>query len=284
MPRPEEDRPPEDLTPEERLRIDNELKKAQLADQFGALFADGPDGGLPPEMEAEFLARIQAVESGGAETYVPIRSLLSKRTLKQTAAKAEQGRHEEAIGELLAALLDAGVITEQPTWITDRAYYKFLVTDFLDHTIPEPPPLAPGAETRHAIGVLYDQVRSDSPNHMATVTELFLEDLLDVEQPFEGHLLAHTCRDGEEVVPKAVALEKIRRWKAQWTDIRPLAFGTGKPVRGPDGAVYFQFGCAYGVTDRHGNTEEYDGPGLSQLALEEGEFRVVGWVMEGFEM
>ena len=275
---------PDELSPEERLRIDNELTKAQLGDAFGAVFGDLSDGGLPPEMEAEFLRRIQALEAGGADAYVPIRSLLSRKTLKQTATKAKQGKHDAAIAELLAALQHAGVLTEQPDWITDRAYYEFLVTDFLDHTIPEPPPPAPGAETRHAIGVLYDQVRSDSPNHMATVTQRFLEDLLDPGQPFTGELLAHTCRDGQEAVSKDVALAKIRRWKEQWRDIRPIGFGTGTPLRGPDGAIYFQFGCEYHVTDKNGNTEAYDGPGLSQLALEEGEFRVVGWVMEGFEM
>ena len=274
----------DELSPEERLRIDNELKKAQLGDAFGAVFGDLSDGDLPPELEAEFLRRIQALETGGPETYVPIRRLLDQKPLEQAAAKAEQGRHGAAITELLSALSHAGVVTEQPEWISDRAYYHFLVTDFLDHTVPEPPPLVPGAETRHAIGVMYDQVRSDSPNHMATVTQLFLEDLLDPGQPFRGHLLAHTCRDGQEAVPKEIALAKIRSWKEQWSDIRPVGFGTGKPLRGPDGAVYFQFGCEYHVTDKNGHRETYDGPGLSQLALEEGEFRVVGWVMEGFEM
>ena len=119
---------------------------------------------------------------------------------------------------------------------------------------------------------------------MATVTEQFLKDLIDPGKPFSGAWLAKVCRDGADVCDKATALAKITEWKAQWQDIKPVAFGTGTPMRGPDGAVYFQFACEYHVTDKNGNREEYDGPGLSQLALEDGEFRVVGFVMEGFEM
>lgn len=274
---------PEDLSPSERLRIDNELKKAQLTDEHGAFFGDTSEE-MSAEMEAEFLANIQALEAGGKDSYVAIRTLVSRKALKQTAAMAKRGKHQDAIDALTEALLEAGVFTEQPEWMHARGYYQFLSTDFLDHTIPEPPPVPPGSELRHMVGVMYDQVRSDSPNHMATVTENFLVDLLAPDEPFAGELLAHTCRDGAEVVDKATALAKIRKWKAQWREIKPVAFGPLSPMRGPDGAIYFEFGCEYHVTDHNGNTEEYNGPGLSQLALEDGEFRVVGFTMEGFEM
>ena len=274
---------PDDLTPEERLRIQNELRRAQLSDEHGAFFGEtSPD--LPPELEAQFLANIAALEAGGRESYVPIRSLLPPELLTQAETLAGRGEHQAAIDALLEGLLAAGVFTDQQEWMHARAYYKFLVTDLLDHRIPEPPPAEPDAEQRHAIGVMYDQVRSDSPNHMATVTELFVQDLLHPGKPFTGELLAKVCRDGTEVANKATATASIRRWKEQWTDIVPVAFGTDKPLRGPDGAVYFQFGCEYHVTDKRGNKEIYDGPGLTQLALEDGEFRVVGCVMEGFQM
>ncbi len=281
--------PTDDLTPDERLRLQNELTKAQMESEHGAFFGFGEnaDGAFTPEMEAQFLQRIMAIEGGGPETYVPIGDFLSRKVAKQATAMAKARQFERANKLLLETFMKAGVYTEQPEWMTDAGFYRFLTTDFLEHTIPAPPEqtaIDGDPQKRHVIAVMYDQVRSDSPNHMATVTTQFLEDLLDPAAPFTGELLAHTCRDGAEAVPKAQALQKIRQWKEQWTKIVPVGFGTGKPLKGPDGAVYFNFGCEYRVTDRDGVEHTFDGPGLSQLALEGKAFRVVGFSMEGFEM
>ena len=149
---------PDDLTPEERLRIDNELTKARLSDDVGAVFGE-MSRNMTPEIEAQFLANIQVLEAGGPDSHVPIRTLLPRDLLRQVAAMAARDEHGAAIAMLLRALQQAGVATEQPEWIYDEAYYHFLATDFLDHTIPPPPPVTPGSEMRHAIGVTYDQVR-----------------------------------------------------------------------------------------------------------------------------
>ncbi len=281
--------PTDDLTPDERLRLQNELTKAQLESDHGAMFGFGEDadGAFTPAMEAQFLQRIQAIESGGKETYVPISKFLSRKVEKQAAGMAKARQFERANKLLLDTFIRAGVYTEQPEWMNEAGFYRFLTTDFVKHTIPEPPKQGPtdgDLQKRHVIAVMYDQVRSDSPNHMATVTTQFLEDLLDPDAAFTGEWLAHTCRDGMQVATKAQALQSIRRWKEQWTKIVPVGFGTGKPVKGPDGAIYFHFGCEYRVTDKTGEEHTYEGPGLSQLALENGEFRVVGFSMEGFQM
>ena len=277
--------PPEDLTPEERLRIENELTKARLEQDHGAVFGAFSEEGLPPELEAQFLASVEAFEKASEAPLVPIRNFVSPELLSIARRKAEAGDFEGA-SEWLAKEItrQAGVTLDRPGWLSEEGYYRYLSTDLLDFEIPEPTDQSDARDIKRVLHVAYDDVRSDSPNHMATVTEAFLADLLHYGHPFSGHLLAHTCRDGADVVDKATATQKIRRWKEQWTEIIPIGFGPAKPLRGPDGAIYFQFGCAYHVTDKKGNREEYEGPGLSQLALEDGEFRVVGFVMEGFEM
>ena len=282
--------PTDDLSPEERLRLQNELTRAELEDAHGAWFGDVPTGeSLPPEREAEFLARIKAMEAGGPDDYVAIGSLLPRGATKRAAAKARQGRFDEAADLLLDAAQRAGVITYRPEWITSRAWYHFLAHDFAEHTVPAPPPpserIDPAAGTQHVIGVMYEQIRQDGPEFMAVAAEGFLEDLLDPDAPFEGRWLAHTCRDGADVVPRARAREKIAAWKAQWTQIEPVGFApVGLLEEAMANGLYFQVGCAYRVTDARGNTESYDGPGVIQLALEDKGFKVIGCMLEGFEM
>ena len=281
--------PTDDLTPDERLRLQNELTKAQLEEQHGAVFGFGEDldGAFTPEMEAQFLQQIQAFESQDATRYVPIRSLVSAKVFRQAADLAAAEDFEGANALLLEAYLGAGVLTDQPEWLTAEGFYHFLSEDFAEHTIPPPAQADPSGEQhgqRQMIGVMYDQVREDSPDHMAAVTEQFLEDLLTPDRPFEGTWLAHTCREGANVVDKATATQTIRAWKQQWRKIVPLSLGFGGPMRGPDGAVYFQFGCAYAVTGADGAEQEFSGPGICQLAIEGKAFRVVGFAMEGFEM
>lgn len=281
---------PEELTPEERLRLQNELTKAELEDTHGAAFGmatDNPD--FTPAAEAEFLARIKAMEAGGRDSYVPIGSLIPRGPLKRAAAKAKQRKFQEAADLVVEAAAQAGVITQQPEWIAPQGWYLFLTRDFLEHTIPAPPPASERIDrssgTQQMVGVLYDQVRQDSPEFLLVASEGFLQDLLQPDTPFEGRWLAHTCRDGADVVPREQAREKIAAWKKQWREIVPVGFAPGGLLDGTqtDG-LYFQFNCAYTVTDQRGNTEEYDGPGVVQLALEDKTFKVVGCMLEGFEM
>ncbi len=277
------------LSKAERLRLQNELTKSDLEDRLGAQFGFGEDpaGDFTPEMEAEFLKRIMQVEGGGKETYVPIRTFLSNKVEKKAAALARSGNFDEAVVVLILAFQQNGILTDPPDWITTKGFYHFLVGDFLDHTIPKPPPQVAyndDPDRRHMIGVMYEQVRQDSPHDMAFVTEAFLIDLLTPNEPFAGDMLAHTCRAGTEVEPKASAIARINAWKEQWSNINPIGFAPMYPVQAEDKALYFHFQCKYSTTDKDGKSETFEGQGLAQLALENKTFRVVGFVMEGFTM
>ena len=277
---------PEELTPEERLRLQNELTRAELEDVHGAVIGSlTDDPRFDAAAEAEFLARIKAMEAGGPEAYVPIRSLIGRGALKQAHAKARQRRFAEAADVVVDAAARAGIVTEAPEWIEPQGWFLFLTQDFLEHRVPAPPPAREAAGTQHMVGVLYDHVRQDSPQHLALAAEGFVQDLLDPGRPFEGRWLATHCRDGAEVIDRATAREKIAAWKRQWRSIVPVGFGLGGLVDGAaDDALFVQFRCAYTVTDQRGDTVEFDGPGVVQLVIEGKGFRVVGCAMEGFEM
>ena len=71
------------LSPEERIRIQNELTKSDLTDKHGAAFefvAENSED-FTPKMEQQFLQNIARIENGGTDAYVPIRSLISKKAI-----------------------------------------------------------------------------------------------------------------------------------------------------------------------------------------------------------
>ncbi len=285
----------DDLSPEERLRIQNELTKSDLTDKHGAAFEFVAEnsGEFTPEMEQQFLQNISRIEDGGTESYVPIRSLVSNKAIKVAAAKAKQQKWEEAADELLQACIAGGVMTEQPDWISPRGWYAFLSTDFLDHTIPPPPPVEPGATQRHMVGAFYDQVRQDSPETMLMMTSNLLLDILNVKDPFAStHLFAEEVRNGQALQSRENAITKINAWREKWSNIEPGGFNPGGPMRGPDGATYYRFECSFNATPisvddstpSTGKVTLYDGDGVVQFISVDKHLEVVGLMMPGFEL
>lgn len=283
MPTPNEETDPEGPS---ALHLQNLLTEAELADKLDGFYHHASDD-CPPEVEAAFLARVKAMELGGPDDYVTIRSVLAGSGYEPYKRVKRRGNWAEAVARFLDCCQSRGLMTVQPERMSDEDFYHFLTHDFLEHRVPPPTPPLPGAETAHLIGVMYEQVRQDSPEDMAAVTEDFLLDLLDLldpAQPFTGESLARECRWGTEVVSRDEARAGIQAWKERWTEIVPVGFHPEEPMFGPDGTLYLQFGCAYTVTDRAGETTAYESPGVMQLTLEGKAWRVVGCAMDGFEM
>lgn len=274
------------LDANERLRLQNELTRADLEDQAGAWFGEVDGEAMDPAMEAEWLQRIKSMEAGGKESYVPIRSLVSRKALKQAAAQFKKSP-EDACVTLTTALQQAGVFTDMPEWLPIRAFYHFLTNDLLDHTIPRPLPASERMTAdgkAHMVGVLYDQVRQDSPEYLMQVTEQFLLDVLTLEEPFTGATLAAECRQGTQLAPKQAVIERINAWRAQFASIVPVRFVPRGPYVAPDKALYNTFDCAYDVTFADGREERLEGDGLVQVLVVDKHFEIVGCSMPGFEL
>lgn len=277
------------LTPDERLRLQNELLRAELESDHGAVFGDdlGADPrGLTPDMERAFLERIRALEAGGDTShYVAIRTLVPRRALKQASAKTKGGDFAGAIALLEGALANAGVMTQQPEWLAPRGYYHYLVEDLLAHTIPPPPPPTPGSDQRHMIGVMYEQVRQDSPQHLFDITLDFVGRVLNLARPFDGEdLFGEEVRRGAGVQTRAEAIASVHAWRARFSDIEPGDFVPRGHFRGPDGAIYFGFDFAYKATEPPGKVHLYEGDGAVQVDVVDKRFVVIGCSMPGFEL
>ena len=143
-------------------RLQNELLRARLEEQLG--MTSGPTHpDMTPAEEGAYLRRIESLEAGGPASYVPIGGLLPAKVKKCAATLAKKRKYDRAIGEILAGLLHAGVMTDDdPRPLPPSAYYRWLTNDLFEHTIPKPPgPNDPAAFTggqRHVIGVMYAQM------------------------------------------------------------------------------------------------------------------------------
>ena len=156
MPEPNpRDRAADDDELQARLR--NELLHAELEDAHGVRESYTADE-LSADEERRYLERVRDLEAGGPDSYVAPGKLIGRRYVKRAQAEARGGKYAAANALLLEGLLDAGIVTEPPRELSARAYYRFLTEDLFAHTIPPPPPPEPGAQQRHCIGILYEQV------------------------------------------------------------------------------------------------------------------------------
>ena len=141
-------------------RLENELLRAQLADEHG--MQDGfTSERMTPEAEQAYLKRIRDLEAGGPESYVAPGDLIGRKFVKRAAAMARRRDFERANATLLDGLFAVGIATQQPDHVNAREYYRFLIRDLFVHTVPKPPQGPPDPSRpnqRHCIGIMYEQV------------------------------------------------------------------------------------------------------------------------------
>ena len=264
------------LTPEEERRAENEIAAALFDAEHGSMTHLAAD--LPPEVFQQFLANVKAYEERSADL-VPVRELLGDTTWPDGTKIQSVEEGEQAIAKVEALLREHRIETERPAHLSPAGYYFFLTQDLMDH--PVVPPLG---DTR--LLVHYDDIRQDGPAFMADVAEQFLLMLWDLSQPFDPLIFAEQVRLGQEAVSPERALGAVNGWRGQFQSITPGACTADGPLRGPDGATYFQCTVSYTTVDTDGQSETLEGPGVIQLAMNPGErfWRVAGAAVPGFEL
>lgn len=265
------------LTPEDEQRIENELKALNLELKHGAthFFADDD---APPELVSKFLDNVAKFEEAHAKgARVPIRQFAEVGRLP-AADELDEAELELRIEALLEQLEAKGIAIDRPEHLSARGYYRFLAEEFLEEEV-----------TNYAVpgmihGFLYSELRHDGPEYISDHVEETLLDLLNLGgEGFRGEWLSEHCRNQSEAITKAEALESIHIFRSKYRSITPIAFEAQEARRTHD-AMYLFFGIAWEGHPLHGGEpEHYEGLGVSQVAWEDGEWRVQGLMMPGFE-
>ncbi|MCE2963360.1 MAG: hypothetical protein ACK5UE_06305 [Chitinophagales bacterium] len=123
---------PEELDPEEELRMDNKIKRLELEMKGAKFLEHNPEGiQLPPEIEAQMLDQILAFEKVKNEAKeVEIFLYLGRPKIKS----AEQLTTEEIILEkerLLKLMSKKGIFLTSIEDVDDKVMYKFITEEFM---------------------------------------------------------------------------------------------------------------------------------------------------------
>ena len=277
IPENDSSRDESELTPEEEQRAENEITAALFDAEHGSITHLAED--LPPDVLKQFLANVKAFEAQAGNT-VTVRSLLPAGATWPDGTQIQSVAAGEAAITQVEELLRAHRIhLERPQHLSPAGYYYFLTVDLMEHHV------VPPAEDMQLL-IRYDDIRQDGPIFMADVAEQFLMMLFDLNQPFDPAIFADRVRLGPEVVDPERALRAVQGWQGRFQSITPGACYPGDPLRGPDGATYFQCEVAYTTVDVDGNAETHNGPGVIQLGMNPGErfWRVAGAALPGFEL
>lgn len=271
----EEQEPKEALTPEEELRLSNELKALDLEITYGATNFLGED--TPPELTKLFLENVANFEAAHANArMVKIRDFAALGTPVPLDDIADADL-EEAIQSILDNLETAGVLIDRPAHLRPRAYYRFLVEIFLEAEITD----------YHAPGMIhgfsYSDYIHDEPGFIQAHVEMTLLEILNLSIDVEGEWISQHCRNQTEAITKAEALERIHIFRSKYREIKPLAFRP-EEVKQTEVGLYFIFLVAWeGTPVGGGEAEEHEGAGVCQVAFEDGEWMIQGIMMPGFE-
>lgn len=263
------------LSPEDEQRIENELKALNLELNFGATHFHASDD-APPELIGRFLDNVTRFHEAKARgELVPIHRFAKIGKLPPADA-LQESELEPRIQALLHKLTSRSVMIDRPAHLSARDYYRFLTEEFLNELIPDQ--FVPGMIN----GFVYNELRHDSPAFICDHVEETLLDLLHLESEFRGEWISKHCRNQTKAISKAEALKSIHRFRARYRAITLLAFQPAQILPTHD-ALYLFFGIAWeGLPAKGGEPERYEGPGVSQIAWEEGEWRVEGIMMPGF--
>jgi hypothetical protein len=265
----------DELTPKEKLQIENEIEAMKQELDFGSETFIAEDA--PPEIVKMFLENVRNFEEGQSKegAIITVREHLGEYDFKNHK-EIEDEDMELEISHLLELLQEKRIIIDRPDHLTPRGYYHFLVTVFMEKEMNHP--LLPGM----VHGFIYDEIRHDGPMYIEDHVLESVEDIFDLAAPFQGTWLTEECRSDKTYIPKEKIVAKVSDFRGRYEKIIPVAYGPdGIKQGGP--FVYFTFGVHWKGILPDGSKENYEGMGIAQLIFEKGEWMVQGIDMPGFK-
>ncbi len=266
--------PPEEEVYERQLRT--ALFDAEMGSQ--SYTSDS----MPLEMLEAFQQQIRAFEEqqSGKDT-VAIRSLLTDLPILPPEDIPDAATAQRENNRLADALREVGIVLHQEDAeeLDPFSFYEYLHNILLHYEIVPPPP----GTTRV---ISFSEAFMAQLDPIEALTENFLLSLFRLDVPFPMDILAARMRLNNQQVPRHKGLDHILRWRDQWKQIVGLAFDVieGPEVAAPseDQAIQF-FMVAYEVMNAAtGKKETFEGGGVMEFLLDEGEWRVTGAQFPGF--
>lgn len=269
----------EKLTPEEELRIQNEIEALKLEMNHGAKTFISDEA--PPEIIEQWLKQVSEFENMSMNgELISIKEYIGVDAMPQELNEVEKIDKKElkkTIAQFEELLGKKRIVIDRPEHLTDIGWYHFLVTDFFPHEIVN------FSAPNYVNHLNYDDFRHDGINFIMNHAQDVIEDIIDLSRPYEGVWLSDPCRSDQEMVSQSVIIDKINAFRAQYDEIDPIAFEIDGLEPHPT-AMYVLFGIKWdGIRAQSRETEEYEGVGICQMTFDGEEWLVEGGMMPGFE-
>jgi hypothetical protein len=168
---PEEEKFSDD--PEENLRMQNDFLKMKMMIESGAQFGGSSDGGLPPEIENQWLNNIMEFEKASKEAKpVKIVDLLGNPVFKEEA-NLNDNEFKKEFSRLEMLLEEKGIKVDFTRERDDRFKYQFITKELFEH---ETTFIAIKGMTTY---FHYEEFHPDHKLDLEKLTDQFLQDYLD---------------------------------------------------------------------------------------------------------
>jgi hypothetical protein len=201
-----------ELTPEEKIRQENDLLKLKMMAEQGAKFFEGSETELSPTIENQWLNYIQNFE----ELHKNAKKISVYKLIGEPAFEAEEDLDDASItnklNELLEYMGEHGVCLDYMDGYDDRVIYKFIVDELFSYEMDD---VRMDGMVSHFI---YEEFYPNHNHDLTQHTEEFIYQLLKSEwNEFASHTLCKELRqNGQAKVSEETFVEKIKLFQAAW--------------------------------------------------------------------
>ena len=178
---PEEEKFSDD--PEENLRMQNDFLKMKMIAESGAFF--GGEGGLPPEIENQFLKNIMEFEQGNADSKATTISNLLGEPVFEDEKNLDEWKFETEYSRLELLLEEHGIKVEFSRERNNRFKYHFITKELFDHATTFMP--VKGMTTYF----LYEEFHPDHELDIKNLTGQFLNDYFEKKLDEETYYIGN---------------------------------------------------------------------------------------------
>lgn len=248
--------------PEEDLRMQNDFLKMKMMAESGAHF--GGEGGLPPEIENQFLKNIMAFEKANEQAKpTKIYDILGKPDFK-AGDKLNDEELQAEFTRLNSLLSDHDIHVDFERERDDRFKYQFITGELFQHETLFVP--VKGMVT----GFLYEEFHPDHELEITELTNHFLNDFFERELGEDTYYINDQIIEPEgTLVPKEKVMERFQAMYEAVPEFENMSFTIEnqdfelKEVDGEDehtGMGFSEGTIHYDLIFRDGERKEIRGP------------------------
>jgi len=266
----------EKYTPEELRNAENQVKAMKFDlenDSHSFISSD-----MPPEMADEFFKMVLEREKALVKAEkISIYEIIGKPKFAPMDLLENEEEFAREVERLQGLCEDKGILITPPEAMKASGFYRFLIEDFFNHeieNIDEPGLIRP---------FYYEMFYQDSPEFIGINAQEFIEDLINLEKPYDGIHLSDECYTETDCITGKEATQKINAFREKYEKIIPIGFSPEEMTPKPYG-MFFTFGIKWdGILKVSGKKEEFEGLGVCRMGIENRNWMVKGVFMPGFK-